>query len=322
MSRTLDRIAKVLNQAENAATPEEAEAYFEKFQFLATQAGIDLAVARAHTVGKEKRESVEVDRSIQVNPYDRKMNKDHFMDLYLAMAEANDVMCTIGGSRTFVFATGFPSDIDVTEALFGVLAMRMAQDCAAKLKAGANYEQRVEAKRVKVRIPEEERDWDGWDSTRDRWYDGQGGRGSNPPPKMRYEYVYDKDGNRVYAKKWFAKVPAGVYRANFYAGFIHSTRVRLMKARQEAQIKAGEDSPSSGVDLVLADKKKEVHDTFEEQVMGRLRSLNPRGVGSYGGAKQTAYDDEGRSAGAASANAVKYGDEGNDLPGTDRVALA
>ena len=45
----LDTLSKLLNQAENAATPEEAEAFFAKAQELATLHAISLAEARAHT---------------------------------------------------------------------------------------------------------------------------------------------------------------------------------------------------------------------------------------------------------------------------------
>ena len=51
--RTLERIAALLNQAENAGTEAEAAVFMEKAQALATLRGIDLARARSHTKGKE-----------------------------------------------------------------------------------------------------------------------------------------------------------------------------------------------------------------------------------------------------------------------------
>ena len=52
----LDRIAALLAKAERSDNPHEAEAYLAKAQALATQASVDLAVARALTARREARE--------------------------------------------------------------------------------------------------------------------------------------------------------------------------------------------------------------------------------------------------------------------------
>lgn len=50
----LERIAKLLNQAENAANEAEAAAFMEKAQQLATTYSVDLAKARHVTKSKER----------------------------------------------------------------------------------------------------------------------------------------------------------------------------------------------------------------------------------------------------------------------------
>lgn len=288
MSKTLDRIAKVLNQAENAATPEEAAAFMERAQHLSTLAQIDLAVARAHTVNKEKREEVVVDHRVQVNPFNRRFNRKYFMDLGAAIAEANDCKVLYGGRDYFLYLTGFPSDIEVVEALFGVLAVQMVSECDTALKRGANKTVKRVAKRERVEIPDEERAWgepinpDAWDS--ERYYardEYEHERFDFPlPPKYRLKKVRDENGAVVYEEQAVSEVDGRHYRQNFYDGFIGRTRSRLWEAKRAARTEAGADDESSSTAVALRDKKKEVDEKFDD----RLKTLNSRGKG-YSGAQ-------------------------------------
>lgn len=319
MSRTLDRIAKVLNQAERASTPEEAATFMAKAQQMATLASIDLAVARSHTINKETREQVVKNRQVTVNSYDRKYNRDHFMDLFLGIAEANDVQCTIGGGSYSAYATGFPSDIEVAEALFASLAIQMVTDCEKAMAGHAHEELRNEIKRIRVPIENDaDRAWGEWDGS--GYYDDWDG-GKNPPPKTKLVPVLDEEGNPVYEKRWFTVTDGRTYRANFYAGFAHATRIRMMSARAEARIQAGFEEESSGVALVLADKKKEVDSAYDE-VLDQLKQLNPRGLGSYKGGSVSEYDHRGRSDGAESARNAKYDNDGNSVGASNRKELS
>jgi hypothetical protein len=273
MSKTLDRIAKVLNQAENAATPEEAAAFMERAQHLSTLAQIDLAVARAHTVNKEKREEVEV-RRVQVSPYSRRFNRKYFTDLGDVIAGANDCKCLFGKYQLIV--TGFPSDIDTVEALFGILAVQMVSECDTALKRGANKATVRRAKRVRVPIPEEDRDWGGWNG---RGYyawdeDEIEDLGKSAPPSFTFEIVKDADGKTVYEEQTTSSVDGRLYRQNFYDGFIARTRSRLWEAKRAARQEAGADEENSSTALALRDKTEEVDKSFNEQ----LKTLNSRGT--------------------------------------------
>lgn len=312
MSKTLDRIAKVLNQAENAATPEEAAAYMERAQHLSTLAQIDLAVARAHTVNKEKVEQVVIDQAVKVNPPDRRFNRKYFMDLGAAIASANDCKVLYGGRETFLFVTGFPSDIEVVEALFGILAVQMVSECDAALKRGANKTVVRRVKKVRVPLPEDEIDWGGYDEEHDRYYDVAEGVPSDdnyykerylgtsyPPPKTRLEIVRDADGKAVYEEQVTSSVDGRLYRQNFYDGFIARTRGRLWEAKRSARTEAGADDESSSTALALRNKSEEVEKAFE----GRLKALNARGT--YSPAEPTATYIDARAHGQDAAERAR-----------------
>lgn len=284
MSKTLDRIAKVLNQAENAATPEEAAVFMEKAQKLSTLAQIDLAVARAHTVDKQKREEVVVDQRMKVNPYSRRFNRKYFLDLAAAIANANDCRELYGEHDLYL--TGFPSDIEVVEALFGILSVQMVSECDQALKNGANKTVKMVAKRQRVLIPDEERAWGdpvddrAWDGERYAYSQSDVEWGAKEPPKFKLENVRDAEGNVVYEQQVVSSVDGRYYRQNFYEGFIARTRSRLWEAKRAANTEAGADDESSSTALVLRDKKAEVADKFNER-LEQMKKLNPRGISGY-----------------------------------------
>lgn len=139
MSKTLDRLAKVLAQADGAANEAERDAYMEKAMVLSAASGIELAVARAHQADKEKREEPE-QRAITVNDYSRARARDYFMKLFSAIVEVNDCKLLIGYKSYKGFALGFPSDIDVIEALYATLSVQMEADADAAIKRGQNVE--------------------------------------------------------------------------------------------------------------------------------------------------------------------------------------
>ena len=56
VGNTMDTLSKLLNQAENAATQAEADAFFERAQEWASRHAITLEQARAHTADSQRRE--------------------------------------------------------------------------------------------------------------------------------------------------------------------------------------------------------------------------------------------------------------------------
>ena len=309
MSKMLDKISKLLAKAENAGTPEEAEAFMAKVQELATINGIDLAVARMHQAKKEKVQEIE-ERRIAVNPHNRKRNRKHFVDLALAIAAVNDVQCTITTNDAAIFALGFPSDLDVVEALNTHLAVQMVTECDEELKRGANKDVRRVLKTERVKIPDEERAW-GESDGKGRYYDyeGEEGYGTDrwgnyryrapyPPPTHKEVPVLDEHGEKIYEEKEISIVDGRVFRNNFYDSFVTRMSGRLWEIRRSAEREAGALEVSSSTAVALRNKKEEVKEAHENRIkVQRIR-------GSYKGAEVKSYSNLGREAGTKAAERV------------------
>lgn len=139
MSKTLDRIAALLAQAEDkSATEAEAAAYVAKAQQLATLAAVDLETARQHQADKTRREEP-IQRTITVagKVGSRVQNNAaEYCSLFLAIGSVQDVEFDIAHNSTYVVAYGLPSDIEVTEALYSSLVVQMKQAVDEALKRG------------------------------------------------------------------------------------------------------------------------------------------------------------------------------------------
>ena len=132
--KMLTRIGGLLRQAESTDNPHEAEAFMEAAQRLATATSIDLAVARSHSASREKR-ATPVQRVIRIGEAGKRGLKT-FVQLFGAIAHANDVQCDVARSSTQVFAYGFDSDIDTTEALYSSLLIQMVRASDRYIKSG------------------------------------------------------------------------------------------------------------------------------------------------------------------------------------------
>ncbi|WP_323792940.1 TIGR04338 family metallohydrolase, partial [Nocardioides sp.] len=150
-SSTLDKISKVLAQAERASTTEEAATFFDKAQSLATRYSIDLAVARQHVARTQRRESP-IHRSIAIGQHRQAGNK-HFVRLFLVIARVNDVKANIATNSTTVYPYGFPTDIDVVEAMYSHLATHMAESASLYLTTGSYRETMVWSPTRKTHVP-------------------------------------------------------------------------------------------------------------------------------------------------------------------------
>lgn len=121
----IERIAKLLAQAERTANQTEAETFFAKAQALASRHAIDLAVARAHTARTEQREEPVV-RTIVVGERGRHANAS-LVQLFNALALANAVRINVASNSTRVYAFGMPSDIDMVERLWVTISGSMVR---------------------------------------------------------------------------------------------------------------------------------------------------------------------------------------------------
>lgn len=133
--RMLTRIGGLLRKAEATDNEHEAEAFLAAAQRLATRSSIDLAVARAHVTGKQQR-ATPIQRMIEIGAPGRKGLRT-YVQLFVAIAEANDVRCDVTRNSTQVFAYGFAADIATCEAMYASLLVQMVRASDNYIKSGA-----------------------------------------------------------------------------------------------------------------------------------------------------------------------------------------
>lgn len=135
-SGMLAKVGKLLRHAEGAANQAEREAFLDKAQALATAHSIELAVARA---AHEEREAAQspVFEPVQLGHRGQTSNA-RFVALMLAVADANDLRCSIRTDNTGVTLYGFAEDIQVTKALYVSLVVQMVADTDAYIRSGAH----------------------------------------------------------------------------------------------------------------------------------------------------------------------------------------
>lgn len=147
--RMLTRIGGLLRQAESTDNEHEAEAFLAAAQRLATRSSIDLAVARAHIAGRERRPTP-IQRVIPIGEPGKKGLRT-YVQLFVAIASANDVRCDVARTSTQVYAYGFDSDIDACEALYTSLLVQMVRASDQYIKSGSYRSATVEKMVVEKR---------------------------------------------------------------------------------------------------------------------------------------------------------------------------
>lgn len=149
--KTLTRIAALLRKAESTDNSHEADAFLQAAQRLATLASVDLAVARSHTAEQERR-STPAQREVLIGESGKKGLRT-YVELYLAIARANDIRCDIARNSTRVFAYGFENDLDTAAALYQSLVIQMVRTSDEYVKSGRYTQELTER----------------WSPTRGRW---------------------------------------------------------------------------------------------------------------------------------------------------------
>ncbi|WP_062995125.1 DUF2786 domain-containing protein [Nocardia mikamii] len=147
--KLLTRIGGLLRQAESTDNEHEAEAFMAAAQRLATRSSIDLAVARAHIAGRERRPAP-MQKVVAIGESGKKGLRT-YVQLFVAIAAANDVRCDVTRTSTQVYAYGFDTDIATCEALYTSLLVQMVRASDHYIKSGAYRSATVEKIVVETR---------------------------------------------------------------------------------------------------------------------------------------------------------------------------
>jgi hypothetical protein len=271
----LDKLAKILKQAENAGSPEEADAFLAKAQHLASVTAIDLAVARQYTAKRELREQP-THKAITIGTK-RKQGNTHFIELFNYIALNNDVKLNIGNDHTYVIAFGMPSDIEVVEVLYASLIFQMVESANAWIKTG-DYKLEVVWRKV---------------AKKDRW--------GNRWQEEKYAPITSQAARKNFYKGFTERVYYRLVKAR------EEAMESLKKNVYTLPMDSGDPEVPYEVEvsaaLVLKEKTDEVNEYFDRKSTAK---------GTWGGASagttstrsRRAGDDAGRSARLSSTKAI------------------
>lgn len=144
--RMVDRIGKLLAQAEGTDNEHEAAAFVERAQQLATEHAVDLERARQRQQDRQRRGTQEplVQERLEVGQRGRRGNR-HRVLLYVAVARPNDVLVNVATDSTYVLGFGHRTDLDVVEQLWSSLAVQMVAAAQRRIDRGEHRAGRTAA---------------------------------------------------------------------------------------------------------------------------------------------------------------------------------
>lgn len=144
--RLIEKLAKLLAQAEGTDNEHEAAAFVERAQQLATEHAVDLERARGRQRDRRRRDSEDplVQERLPIGSSGRRGNR-HRVLLYVRIAQVNDVRVNVASNSTFVLGFGHRADLDVVERLWVSLVMQMTTAAQRRLDAGEHRRDGVPA---------------------------------------------------------------------------------------------------------------------------------------------------------------------------------
>jgi hypothetical protein len=141
VDRLVDRVGKLLAQAEGTDNEHEAAAFVERAQQLATEHAVDLELARARQRERRHRGGGEplVQERLEVGQRGRRGNR-HRVQLFAVVAAANDVLVNVAHDSTYVLGFGHRTDLEVVERLWSSLAVQMTAAAQRRMDRGEHRE--------------------------------------------------------------------------------------------------------------------------------------------------------------------------------------
>jgi len=276
---TVEKIAALLTMAERTNNSHEADAFLKKAQQLATNASVDLAMARSRTARKELREQPII-KTVAVGELRKRSNK-HLIELFIGLATANDVKVDIAHNSTYVIAYGMPSDIEVVEILFSSLATQMFSSAEQWLRTGEWRNDKYLHSFVHTKLG-----------------------GVKPVHKLHTAQTARGAFNSAFTKRVTKRVKDSR----------NETIAERTAAEKESSKHADSSRPSTGSELlstavVLRDKEKEVGDFHKSQsrARGSWTGYSGAGAGSSGGRASAAGKAAGDRARIGSQSGLSAG---------------
>jgi hypothetical protein len=155
--RLVDKVGKLLAQAEGTDNEHEAAAFVERAQQLATAYAVDLERARARQAARHARGGQEplVQERVDVGARGKRGNR-HRVLLYSVVARVNDVMVNVAHDSTYVLGFDHRADLEVVERLWASLAVQMTAASQRRLDAGEHRRSGVAAQTWRLSF------YDGW----------------------------------------------------------------------------------------------------------------------------------------------------------------
>jgi hypothetical protein len=158
--RLVDKVGKLLAQAEGTDNEHEAAAFVERAQQLATAHAVDLELARVRQRERHRRGGDEplVQERVEVGVRGRRGNR-HRVLLYAVVARVNDVMVNVAHDSTYVLGFGHRSDLEVVERLWASLAVQMTTAAERRMARGEHRSAGVAGQTWRLSF------YDGWVDT-------------------------------------------------------------------------------------------------------------------------------------------------------------
>lgn len=155
--RLVDKVGKLLAQAEGTDNEHEAAAFVERAQQLATAHAVDLELARVRQAARHARGGQEplVQERVDVGARGKRGNR-HRVLLYSVVARVNDVLVNVAHDSTYVLGFGHRADLDVVERLWASLAVQLTASAQRRLDAGEHRTAGVAAQTWRLSF------YDGW----------------------------------------------------------------------------------------------------------------------------------------------------------------